>query len=193
MFIRWQSRERNRPARHSYDGHDVHHKAVLVEAVRVNGKPRQKHIACLCGFTESALKIPTQQCLVWIRIEKRLRQLGNRISPADLKRSFPQLYTAMTDAFARCGNAELGPRIRRLLRLSPTFPGGAMQSQLSRLPERFPVGTRYVVEASGRVRGHLRIQSRYVEFPDGRHVDLPRTADRPFHARVTRGRRGGKK
>jgi hypothetical protein len=73
-----------------------------------------------------------------------------------------------------------------------------MQSQLSRLPERFPVGTRYVVEASGRGRGHLRVESRYVEFPDGRHVDLQRTADRPFHgrtpmARRTRGPGSGKK
>lgn len=72
-----------------------------------------------------------------------------------------------------------------------------MQSQSSRLPERFPVGTRYVVETSGRVRGHLRIRSRYIEFPDGRHVDLPRTAVRPFHGRRTpMGRRtraqGGK-
>jgi hypothetical protein len=64
-----------------------------------------------------------------------------------------------------------------------------MQSQSSRLPERFPVGTRYVVETSGRVRGHLRIRSRYIEFPDGRHVDLPRTAVRPFHGRTPMGRR----
>jgi hypothetical protein len=47
-----------------------------------------------------------------------------------------------------------------------------MQSQLHRLPQRFPVGTRYVVEGRSGIRG-LRIRSRYVEFPDGRHVDLP--------------------
>ena len=43
-----------------------------------------------------------------------------------------------------------------------------MSSQAVRLPKEFPVGTRYVIE--GRA-GH--IQSRYLEFPDGRHVDLP--------------------
>jgi hypothetical protein len=48
-----------------------------------------------------------------------------------------------------------------------------MQSQLYRLPERFPVGTRYVVEARNGARGALRVRNRYVEFPDGRHVDLP--------------------
>jgi hypothetical protein len=39
---------------------------------------------------------------------------------------------------------------------------------VKRLPNQFPEGTRYVIE--GRA-GH--ILSRYLEFPDGRHVDLP--------------------
>jgi hypothetical protein len=43
-----------------------------------------------------------------------------------------------------------------------------MSSQAIRLPKQFPVGTRYVIEGRG---GH--IQSRYLEFPDGRHVELP--------------------
>jgi hypothetical protein len=43
--------------------------------------------------------------------------------------------------------------------------------QASRLPSHFPNGTRYVIEGRD---GH--ILSRYLEFPDGRHVDLP--ADR---------------
>lgn len=41
-------------------------------------------------------------------------------------------------------------------------------SRASRLPSRFPVGTRYVVE--GRA-GHIHL--RYLEFPDGRQVELP--------------------
>ena len=43
-----------------------------------------------------------------------------------------------------------------------------MSSQAVRLPSRFPVGTRYVIEGRGG-----RIQLRYLEFPDGRQVDLP--------------------
>ena len=43
-----------------------------------------------------------------------------------------------------------------------------MGGQVSRLPTRFPVGTRYVIE--GRAG---RICLRYLEFPDGRKVDLP--------------------
>ena len=43
-----------------------------------------------------------------------------------------------------------------------------MTHQVCYLPTRFPVGTRYVIEG----RGGL-ISLRYLEFPDGRKVDLP--------------------
>ena len=46
-----------------------------------------------------------------------------------------------------------------------------MGSKVSRLPSRFPVGTRFVIE--GR-RG--RIHQKYLEFPDGRQVQLPADA-----------------
>jgi len=48
-----------------------------------------------------------------------------------------------------------------------------MRLQSNSLPSRFPVGTRYVVEGRPARTGGLRIQSRYLEFPDGRHMDLP--------------------
>jgi hypothetical protein len=48
-----------------------------------------------------------------------------------------------------------------------------MDSSADRLPSRFPVGTRYVVEGRRGGEGRLRIHLRYLEFPDGRHVDLP--------------------
>jgi hypothetical protein len=64
-----------------------------------------------------------------------------------------------------------------------------MGGEGSRLPNRFPVGTRYVIE--GRP-GHICL--RYLEFPDGRKVDLPadlaaRTKPRGAVAR-RRGSRG---
>ena len=55
-----------------------------------------------------------------------------------------------------------------------------MNSQAVRLPRRFPVGTRYVVEGRGGPK-RLHVKSRYLEFPDGRHVDLP--PDRPERPR----------
>ena len=48
-----------------------------------------------------------------------------------------------------------------------------MSSFADRLPDRFPVGTRYVIEGRGGGNGRLLVRSRYLEFPDGRHVDLP--------------------
>jgi hypothetical protein len=48
-----------------------------------------------------------------------------------------------------------------------------MGSFADRLPSRFPVGTRYVIEGCGGGEGLLRIHLRYLEFPDGRQVDLP--------------------
>ena len=66
-----------------------------------------------------------------------------------------------------------------------------MGSQVDRLPIRFPVGTRYVLEGRGGGEGRLRIHLRYLEFPDGRHVELPvDLADRTRSRRRRRGRRG---
>ena len=65
-----------------------------------------------------------------------------------------------------------------------------MRSSADRLPSRFPIGTRYVVEGRGGGQGTLRIHLRYLEFPDGRQVELPvDLADRPRSRR--RGRRRG--
>jgi hypothetical protein len=86
-----------------------------------------------------------------------------------LRRSYPQQLTGI------CG-LDSG-------RLEPPRGGGIATSvslrkredlmgQIDRLPSQFPDGTRFVIE--GRAG---RIVSRYLEFPDGRHVDL--TTDHP--------------
>lgn len=67
-----------------------------------------------------------------------------------------------------------------------------MAQEALRLPSRFPVGTRYVIE--GRA-GLIRL--RYLEFPDGRKVDLPsdlapRPAARGRQRRPRRPRAGKK-
>ena len=61
-----------------------------------------------------------------------------------------------------------------------------MSSLADGLPSRFPIGTRYVVEGRGGGEGHLRIRLRYLEFPDGRHVELP--ADLASRTRARRRR-----
>jgi hypothetical protein len=87
MFIRWQSRKReiyySHWARKADPFGDVHWNAVLVESVRVKGKPRQKHIANLCGFTEHQIKHPAQQLYTWEHAMKALDRLGKRITPKD--------------------------------------------------------------------------------------------------------------
>lgn len=42
-----------------------------------------------------------------------------------------------------------------------------------RLPKRFPVGARYVVEGHSDAHDMLRVLSRYVLLPDGRRIDVP--------------------
>jgi hypothetical protein len=61
-----------------------------------------------------------------------------------------------------------------------------MGGEVSRLPNRFPVGTRYVIE--GRAG---RICLRYLEFPDGRTVDLPADLVARTNARGGTARRRG--
>jgi hypothetical protein len=48
----------------------------------------------------------------------------------------------------------------------------------SRLPTRFPVGTRYIVEGEPGTGGELRIVSRYMVMPSGVRYDLMKPADR---------------
>jgi hypothetical protein len=60
-----------------------------------------------------------------------------------------------------------------------------------RLPSRFPVGTRYIVEGKPGKGGQLRIVSRYVVMPSGVRYDLM-PAERPrTPADLARKQRGG--
>jgi hypothetical protein len=50
---------------------------------------------------------------------------------------------------------------------------GVMASTPSRLPSRFPVGTKFVIEARSRGKGRRPAYVRHIEFPDGTKVRLP--------------------
>jgi hypothetical protein len=68
-----------------------------------------------------------------------------------------------------------------------------MAKQSARLPKRFPVGTTYVVEQGGSVKGMMLVR-RYVLLPDGRRIDLaarlvPSPAAEQRTAPVRRGSR----
>jgi hypothetical protein len=49
----------------------------------------------------------------------------------------------------------------------------AMAYGSSRLPSRFPVGTKFVIEGKRGGEGQLQVFSRYLEFPDGTFFPLP--------------------
>jgi len=65
----------------------------------------------------------------------------------------------------------------------------ATGSVTDRLPSRFPVGTRYVVEGRQGGEGRLHIHLRYLEFPDGRQVELPLDLAERTRSRGLRSRR----
>jgi hypothetical protein len=81
MFVRWQSRSRRHSVFGPWGTADTHWRAILVEAVRVDGKPTQRHIAYLGGVTESALAIPFQQHYFWENVEEVLDRL--QLKPAE--------------------------------------------------------------------------------------------------------------
>ena len=63
-----------------------------------------------------------------------------------------------------------------------------MTSTPDRLPERFPLGSTYVVEARGSVQG-LTLMHRYVQLPDGRRVELAARLVRPCQCAHAKERR----
>ena len=49
-----------------------------------------------------------------------------------------------------------------------------MAYSLNRLPSRFPVGTKFVIEGKRGGEGQMQVFSRYLEFPDGTFFRLPK-------------------
>jgi hypothetical protein len=63
-----------------------------------------------------------------------------------------------------------------------------MSASAVRLPTRFPVGTRFVIEGRDG-----RVDLRYLEFPDGRQVVLPSEAAQSRSRRIRYRRSEGRK
>lgn len=59
-----------------------------------------------------------------------------------------------------------------------------MPRKAARLPNRFPAGTKYILESRGGVKGMTLIH-RYVQFPNGRQVELAARLIQPCGAAVT--------
>ena len=64
-----------------------------------------------------------------------------------------------------------------------------MAYRSSRLPSRFPIGTKLVIEGPRGGEGQVQVYSRYLEFPDGTCMALPsRAAPQPVPSRQRRPR-----
>jgi hypothetical protein len=86
MYVRWQSyKRRSKPWEGREQRWVLHWRAILVESKRVDGKPRQIHVAYLAGFIRHNLR-GSGRVWLWERIDRRLDKLGNRVSPDDRKR-----------------------------------------------------------------------------------------------------------
>ena len=48
-----------------------------------------------------------------------------------------------------------------------------MAYSADRLPDRFPVGTKFVIEGKPAGEGQTQVISRFIEFPDGTRLKLP--------------------
>jgi hypothetical protein len=59
---------------------------ILVESVRADSKPRQRHVAYLGGITESAIQITAQRRYFWEAVLDGLDRLHNRMSIADRRK-----------------------------------------------------------------------------------------------------------
>jgi hypothetical protein len=65
-----------------------------------------------------------------------------------------------------------------------------MAPNASRLPSRFPVGTKFVIEACPRGKGRPPVYVRHLEFPDGTTVRLPELPTIVAGKSVARRQRG---
>ena len=83
MYVRWLHRRKSKYNWRNANKGDVLCSAILVKNTRVDGKPKQQHIAYLVGFTESAAEFPGLRCHIWDEIDNRLDHLGNQVTPED--------------------------------------------------------------------------------------------------------------
>jgi hypothetical protein len=82
MYVRWQLYRSQARDRRLREHKRARLKAILVESVRVDGKPVQKHIAVLGSTSIDGGDRPQ----FWYEVTTQLRRLSNRISPQDRER-----------------------------------------------------------------------------------------------------------
>jgi hypothetical protein len=83
---------------------------ILAESARVNGKPRQRHIAYLGGITALDIENIVYRCHFWDSVSAAFNKLGNEVPPADRKR----FEAAIADRVPRPSSAEYKAAARKI-------------------------------------------------------------------------------
>jgi hypothetical protein len=67
---------------------DIFWKAFLVETIRIDGKPRHRHIGCIASIKQSQIDADTahQRCWFWDGVLDRLHQLPDQVKEQDRER-----------------------------------------------------------------------------------------------------------
>jgi hypothetical protein len=88
MFVRWQTYHSQAlyPWHAERNDKRARRKAILVESVRVNGKPRQRHIAFLGSIASDESIDGVLGKRFWRDVLSTLKRLGNRVGPEDYER-----------------------------------------------------------------------------------------------------------
>ena len=109
MYIRWQTRPTKRA---KYGSRRINEGAiwslVLVESIRVNGKPRQRHVACLGTISEFDTVGVCRRGFAWDRLIERLDRLSNQILPEGRQR----IEAAFAERVPRITNEEYDECVR---------------------------------------------------------------------------------
>jgi hypothetical protein len=108
MFVRWQT--------YQSQWRDDRLRAVLVESVRIDGKPRQKHIAFLGSIQSDDLDKAARY--FWRNVTLTLKRLGNRVSPEDYERIIASIATKVG------GRPLTDEELERMEREREAFLGG---------------------------------------------------------------------
>ena len=84
MFVRWQKRK----SRSNWGKPDTAWNAVLLDPIRVNGKPRHRYIGCIASIKQSGIDMDDaiRRCFFWDHALGRLHQFSNQVNEQDCKR-----------------------------------------------------------------------------------------------------------
>jgi hypothetical protein len=96
MFIRWQN-YRSVALWHRGKPPITRVKAILVETVRIDGKPRQKHVAFIASYEANKLDQISTRSTFWRDARQRLDRISDQITANRPQQGRSRTRTVRTD------------------------------------------------------------------------------------------------